>query len=258
MKLFRKITLLMVAIMATTVAYGQDSLMIRVMTFNMRYGERASLEDFAKFIKKQSPDFVALQEADCRNYRTATPQHNGRDFIAELARQTGMFGLFGKAIDFAGGYYGVGILSKYPYIAMKKTMLPNPKGNEQRVVLEAVFELPCDTIVMACTHLDYEYPEVIEEQSEFLCAHFARYKMPVIIAGDFNATPGDRAIITMSQNWNGISGNLPTYPTEAPDKKLDYIFVDTRHNWETVNVEIPQISLSDHLPVVCKLLLTKP
>ena len=50
----------------------------------------------------------------------------------------------------------------------------------------------------------------------------------------------------------------PTYPTEAPDKKLDYIFVDTRHNWETVNVEIPQISLSDHLPVVCKLLLTKP
>ena len=55
MKLFRKITLLMVAIMATTVAYGQDSLMIRVMTFNMRFGERASLEDFAKFIKNSHP-----------------------------------------------------------------------------------------------------------------------------------------------------------------------------------------------------------
>ena len=64
MKLFRKITLLMVAIMATTVAYGQDSLMIRVMTFNMRYGERASLEDFAKFIKNRNCCYNELKSLE--------------------------------------------------------------------------------------------------------------------------------------------------------------------------------------------------
>ena len=183
----RKILLLAVAFMAT-VAYGQDTLQVRIMTYNMRFGERASIEDFAAFIKQQAPDFVALQEVDCRNSRNDTPQHNGSDFIADLAQQTGMFGLYGKAINFAGGYYGIGILSKYQYIEVKKTMLPNPKGNEQRVLLEASFELPHDTLTMACTHLDYEYPTVIEEQTAFLCQHFEYHDSPTIIAGDFNTT----------------------------------------------------------------------
>lgn len=254
----RKILLLAVVALMTTVAYGQDTLQVRIMTYNMRFGERASIEDFAAFIKQQAPDFVALQEVDCRNSRNDTPQHNGSDFIADLAQQTGMFGLYGKAINFAGGYYGIGILSKYPYIEVKKTMLPNPKGNEQRVLLEASFELPHDTLTMACTHLDYEYPAVIEEQAAFLCQHFEHHDSPTIIAGDFNTTPETRAINIMTKNWNNLSGDAPTYPSEVPSKKLDYIFTDQHHNWSVVNASTIQTHLSDHLPIICNLILVKP
>ena len=44
------------------VAYAQDTLRVRVMTYNLRFGELASLEELAHHIKSFKPDFVALQE----------------------------------------------------------------------------------------------------------------------------------------------------------------------------------------------------
>lgn len=246
------------ALMAVAAAaYSQDTLRVRVMTYNMRFGERASLEEFADFIRKYNPDFVALQEADCRNHRETVPQQNGHDFIAELAVQTGMFGLYGKTIDLAGGYYGVGILSKFPYIDVKKTLLPNPRGNEQRVVLEGTFEMPHDTVTFACTHLDYEYPDVIARQAYFLCEHFELYTMPTLIAGDFNSTPESEAIDgIMLHGWLDATNEAPTYPAEAPASKLDYIFTDKKNGWKVEKTETVNIQLSDHLPIVSDLIYT--
>ena len=45
--------------------YAQDTLRIKVMTYNIRFGELASLEELASHIKSFNPDFVALQEIDC-------------------------------------------------------------------------------------------------------------------------------------------------------------------------------------------------
>ena len=42
--------------------YAQDTLRIKVMTYNIRFGELASLEELASHIKSFNPDFVALQE----------------------------------------------------------------------------------------------------------------------------------------------------------------------------------------------------
>ena len=48
------------------VAYAQDTLRVRVMTYNLRFGELASLEELAHHIKSFKPDFVALQEVDSK------------------------------------------------------------------------------------------------------------------------------------------------------------------------------------------------
>ena len=77
------------------VAYAQDTLRVRVMTYNLRFGELASLEELAHHIKSFKPDFVALQEVDSKTDRKRTPHQKGKDFISELAYHTGMFGLYG-------------------------------------------------------------------------------------------------------------------------------------------------------------------
>ena len=67
------------------VAYAQDTLRVRVMTYNLRFGELASLEELAHHIKSFKPDFVALQEVDSKTDRKRTPHQKGKDFISELA-----------------------------------------------------------------------------------------------------------------------------------------------------------------------------
>ena len=71
-------------------AQKQDTLRIRVMTYNLRFGELASLEQIAEHIKAFQPDFVALQEVDSKTFRERTPQQNGKDFITELGYRTQM------------------------------------------------------------------------------------------------------------------------------------------------------------------------
>ena len=72
--------------------YAQDTLRIKVMTYNIRFGELASLEELASHIKSFNLDFVALQEIDCKTDRGERAPHQiGRDYISELAYFTKMF-----------------------------------------------------------------------------------------------------------------------------------------------------------------------
>lgn len=62
MNLFRKILLTAVALLSFTIASAQqDTIRVRVMTYNLRFGELASLDDLAAHIRAFKPDFVALQ-----------------------------------------------------------------------------------------------------------------------------------------------------------------------------------------------------
>ncbi len=42
---------------------------LRVMTYNLRFGELATLESLAAYIRKINPDIVALQELDSKTNR---------------------------------------------------------------------------------------------------------------------------------------------------------------------------------------------
>ncbi len=48
---------------------AQKNVRLKVLTYNLRFGEMASLEQLAEFIKNQNPDIVALQEVDVKTYR---------------------------------------------------------------------------------------------------------------------------------------------------------------------------------------------
>ena len=73
-------------------AQSREPAAVRVMTYNIQYGNGASLEEIAALIREQNPDFVALQEVDCKTRREyVSARQHGRDFITELGQLTGMF-----------------------------------------------------------------------------------------------------------------------------------------------------------------------
>lgn len=230
---------------------------LRVMTYNLRFSQLASAERLAERISEENPDFVALQEVDINTSRFTVPDSvRLQNTIAIMAEKCGMFGFFGRTIDFAGGYYGIGILSKYPCVSMLTHNLPNPAGTEPRVLLEGTFLLPGGTMKFSCTHLDHKSDSARAVQARFILEKVATGTMPSVVAGDFNARPGSNAIELMEKSMLNLTDGNPTFPAHAPAAKIDYIFGYPASRLKLLSTEVLDTRLSDHRPVVSTLLLT--
>lgn len=224
---------------------------LKILSYNLRFGELASLEELAEFIKKEDPDVVALQEVDVRTYRDRAPKQNGKDFISELAYHTGMLGVYGKTIPYMGGYYGIGILSKYPMASVERIYLPKTEhGKEQRAVLVADVEYKeGEYVTFASTHLDYTNTQERQTQVEKLNEVLLNKTYPVIVAGDFNARPDAIEIVNGMAQWKQVCNSDATVPATNPKHKIDYIFVYPKDRWEIIENKSYYTQLSDHLPI---------
>ncbi|MEC3880589.1 endonuclease/exonuclease/phosphatase family protein [Parapedobacter sp. 10938] len=229
----------------------QSSVQLKVLSYNLRFGELASLEELAAFIAAEKPDIVALQEVDCRTYRDRAPAQNGKDFATELAFRTGMIPAYGKTIPYAGGYYGIAILSKYPLAKVERIYLPKTaNGKEQRAVLVADVEYQEGKyITFASTHLDYTNTEERQGQVKKLNEVLLESSYPVIVAGDFNAQPDAVEISAGMGDWKIVSNLEPTVPANNPRNTIDYIFCYPKAGWEVVSSTTNRVELSDHLPI---------
>lgn len=255
-----RISLILVALLMGLMGFAQvHSDTLTVMTFNLHAGRDASLEQIGLFIKQYHPDFVALQEVDQNTHRANCPEQNNRDFITELAYYSGMQGLFGPTIKFSGGHYGIGLLSRHQFVAVRNLKLPNPNPKmEQRGVLEGTFVLPDgDTIVMACTHFEAFDSVCRAAQTQFVERHFAHATHPTILAGDFNAPPSDMVIRQLTAQWADCTVADPTFSTKKPKDKIDYIFARPQSSWRTIRSQVIPVVMSDHFPVIATLVVMR-
>jgi endonuclease/exonuclease/phosphatase family metal-dependent hydrolase len=229
----------------TLTVLGQDTL--KVMTYNVRHCAGMDLvldyDRTAAVIAQQQPDVVALQELD-----SMTSRSEQRYQLGELASHTGYHPVFGAAIDYDGGKYGVGILTQEIPLSTKRIPLP---GDEPRVLL--VVEL--QDYVMACTHLDLEkeprlvsIPLIVEEAR--------RWQKPFLLAGDWNDTPDSELLQEMMKYFTILSGNDVSYPADKPQECLDYVARFKGHSVDTLeSTVIDEPEASDHRPVVVIMVL---
>lgn len=235
---------------STLTVSAQTVFPLRVMTYNLRFGELASLESLAAYIRKINPEVVALQEVDCKTNRELAPHQNGKDFISTLAFYTGLFGIYGKTIEFSNGYYGIGILSKYPIIAYECIMLPNPEPQgEDRALLLSTLDLSDNRqLIFACTHLDLTANKRAVEMTA-INEHLQNKKGIRILAGDFNTTPLEGEVAKFLNNWEDALPLVFTFPAKNPTEKIDYILFDAPQKIKVINAVVDHTSkLSDHLP----------
>ena len=235
--------------------FDNNNEQLKIVCYNIRYGELASLEEIAGFFKDQNADIVALQEVDVNTHREAAPHQNGKDFITELGYHSGMLTAYARTIYYSGGYYGIGILSKYPFKQTRKVLLPMTAGaREQRGMLLADVELPNGKMVtFVSTHLDHSTSEVRSAQVEVVNQTLMDNPYPVIIAGDFNADPESKEIKEGMKNWGRACPLEFTAPAKSPRVKIDYIFYYPTDKWNVIKSETPQIQMSDHLPVTAEM-----
>ena len=178
-------TLLLAVCCGLAAACTQRQERLKLMSYNIRNGIGIdNIQDIgriARVILREAPDLVALQELD-----SATLRVDGRYIPGELGRMTGMHATFGRAIGFAGGSYGIGLLSRTEPLAVRS--IPLPGREEARVLLMA--EFPDYTVCV--THLSLT-PEDRHASLPIIREATDTCRKPVLLAGDFNT--GDAAAV---------------------------------------------------------------
>lgn len=256
----RSIIILMMVLLPGVPAWAQvQGQVIKVLSYNIHHGENTQgvqdISGIANVILATNPDLVALQEVD-----SCTNRVQKQDMLKELAAQTGMYIYFGKAMNHDGGSYGNGILSRYPIEQMYTIPLPakGEKG-EPRCAAVVKVKLPGDSLLQfASAHLDHrEDPADRAAQAQLLLEHFSKDSLPLILAGDLNAGPSSKEIATLKNIFADASEKLgPTWPSDKPTQKLDYILMRPGSQWNVINSLVLQETVaSDHRPVICELLL---
>ena len=258
----KKLITLLLLIILNPFLYSQSDSTITIMTYNIHHGEgideKVDLKRIADLILEYEVDIAALQEVDIGVERT-----DSINIMEMLSSYTGMNSVFGKNIDFQGGDYGNGILSRFPVIEDTNYHYNMIRKGEQRGLLQILIKINSDTLAFMNTHIDYREDDSERlqnvKQIKSISKQFDRY--PIIICGDFNDIPGSRTHSRMKDlfidSWellNQTSGF--TYPAEKPEKRIDYIFYRNSLNSKTklrpIIIEVITSEASDHLPVIAE------
>lgn len=228
-----------------------DSSLITVMSYNVHNGIGLDGHtDYARTgrtIGRHSPDIVAVQEVD-----SATARSGGRYVLAELGAATGMRHTFAPAIDFQGGKYGIGILSREDPVSVRRIALPG--SEEARVMLIAEFP----RFTMVCTHLSLTAADAMTA-TQIIMNETAGAAKPLIIAGDFNLEPDSEPMRLLRDRFSPVlPADQHTFPADTPEITIDYIMTDIGSGIVAAPepyVAGPDELASDHRPIVARLRL---
>ena len=242
-----RFSVLILALLAVFFSSCSEKKQVLVMSYNVRHcagmDMKVDYDRTADVIRKQQPDVVTLQELD-----SVTGRSGLHDQLGELAERTQYYPVFGGAIDFDGGKYGVGVLMRERPLSTKCIPLP---GEEPRVLL--VVEL--QDFVIACTHLDLE-EELRLASVPLIVAEAQRWQKPFLLAGDWNDTSDSKLLMELVKYFTVHSGNNATYPADEPQECIDYIASFKKRSAKALEYGvIDEPEASDHRPVVVRLQL---
>jgi endonuclease/exonuclease/phosphatase family metal-dependent hydrolase len=227
---------------------------VRVLTYNIHHGEgldgRVDLPRLAAVIGATSPDLVALQEVD-----RGTRRAGGVDQLAELGRLTAMEPVFGRAMAYQDGEYGVGVLSRLRVRRALNRALPGSPGREPRTALtvDVAAGEASPRVLFTTTHLDNGRDAMDKvAQASYLAGAVSRDgEAASILAGDMNARADTPAMQILARHWSDTLADPPPAPDGRPRRRIDYVMVRPAASWRVLEARVVAAPLaSDHQPVL--------
>lgn len=233
---------------------------MKIMSFNTQHclnfiSRKIDFQIMADAIKKCEADIVGLNEMRDKGVRE--DYENQAEILSQL---TGIkYHYFAKAVMFNGeNPYGNAILSKYPIISAETILVPDPNPRtgtgyyETRCLLKAKLEGGITVLVI---HFGLN-PDEQKNAVKTVLKHIEKEKC--IVMGDFNVTPEDEILKPIRERMKDTADYfgkpLLSFPSDVPDRKIDYIFVSD--DIEVISADIPEIIASDHRPHTATLKLS--
>lgn len=217
------------------------------------------IDQYVTLIKAQDPDVLCLNELESGTSRM------GKEKLVELATRLDMFPYYIMSYPKDVGYYGNGILSKYPIIATGSKLISykhylgegnyqfnndaytRTYGADQRSVGYADILVPTSdsegqVVRIVCSHLDHQINSSgkirqAQEVADFIGLNEPAY--PTVLMGDMN---------------EGSASSIPAI-SEPGDLIyslwVDFIFTYPKNAWTKISgTYVDCGKLSDHEPVI--------
>ena len=210
-------------------------------------GNQSVLPEITRFIKDVDPDIVGLIEVDTGSIRSRMVNQ-----AEKLAEELGMNTSFEVK-------YGQKSINQVLPIVRKQgnAFMAAQRVHGERFhyfdtgIKRLIIELEMDDFAIFLVHLSLKYRHR-HLQLRHLYDLIAATEKPVIVAGDFNTFWGENEIYLFMRAAGLTSANiesLPTYPSRSPRKELDFVLY--QDGIRITDFAVPDIKLSDHLPLVC-------
>ena len=210
-------------------------------------GNQNVLPEITKFIKSQDPDIVGLIEVDTGSIRSRMV-NQAEKIAADLSMNTSYETKYGeKSINQI-----LPIVRKQGNAFMAAARVHGETFHYfDTGIKRLIIELEMKEFAVFLVHLSLKYRHR-HLQMRRLYDLIEATEKPVIVAGDFNTFWGENEIYLFmkaaglqSANADGVN----TYPSRSPRKELDFILY--QEGIEVTHFEVPDVRLSDHLPLIC-------
>jgi endonuclease/exonuclease/phosphatase family metal-dependent hydrolase len=249
--------------------HSPELVRLRLMTYNV-HGCRGMDGKFAphriaRVIARERPDVVCLQEVDQERTRSGSI-----DQVAVIARRLRTDYRFHAVAEVDDGRFGNAVLSAHPLRLVAAGPLPAAARAKEMFNLEdrgavwVTLQAGDKVVQIINTHLSILEQERREQAEALLGPAWLGHpdcKGPVILTGDFNASPESWALRRLETRLRNAVGSerkdrdLRTWSGRVPLRRIDHVLVS--ETVEVMGAYVPRTHLSrvasDHLPLVVDL-----
>lgn len=247
---------------------------IQINIFKGKY-----LSDLLDFLKSENPDFISMQEVTTGGFNLYFDKHVSLfDLLGDCLKMHGVFHGDLKLAGDPSSVFGNAVFSKKRILKSNVVVLKKfrPVTNAEldgesgeireqidRHLLDAEIDLGTSTIHIMSWHGAWTAPphdtQETLRQARLVYDYVKTISSPFILGGDLNAIIeskavgmiGELASNLMMNSGVDMTTNIKVHKIAPRGFLIDYIF--TSKHFELIKLEVPQITVSDHLPVVASL-----
>lgn len=236
---------------------------LTVLTYNIHHAvgidQRLDLERIARVIETQHPDVVQLSEVD----KFYGDRSGNIDQAAWLGDRLGMQVAFGKNLDLdpltpgaPRREFGTAVLSRFPIVSARNTLLPLAPQGEQRGLLQVQVRTPWGQLRILGTHLQHTSTQERLDQVAAIKELTRNCWQPTVLMGDLNAYPDSPEMAGLLQKFRDTwplvgRGDGFTFDSDDPKGRIDYVL--TRNLVVPLSARVIATQASDHLPLRAEL-----
>ncbi len=269
--------LVLLLFIGSSIVYGQE---IKVMTYNIKYDNvndtvnnwNDRKEKLVELIKHYGPSFIGMQEA----------LHRQVTYIDSSLTDFSYIGVGRDDGKQKGEYSEIHYDSTQYKVLENNTFWLSDTPDKPSVGWDAALERICtyglfenlesgEKLWVFNTHFDHKGETARKNSAELIVKKIKEINMdnlPVVLTGDFNLTPDEKAIHLIknymqdgkeivSTPFYGTSGTFNGFePDRILDHRIDYIFVKNLkvENYTHIDDRMENLKyISDHFPVLATL-----